>query len=147
LGPLINSLHEETAGDITPDGKYMTFARNGDLYWVSAGFIDSLRATNFIPYLKQPLKEQVTRKGLSFACLIPGDTFVDDDGNSTLSFDAKLDNGDPLPAWLNFDPSTNTFSGVPLQVVILPVKLTATDAAGASITATFTISVQEDRSQ
>jgi hypothetical protein len=145
LGPLINSAYEETAGDITPDGQYMTFGRNGDLYWVSAGFIDSLRETNFTPYLQHSLKEQVATKGLSFSYRVPEYTFVDDDGSDILSLDAKLENGNPLPVWLNFEARSKTFSGIPTQAVVLPVRVTATDAAGASIAVTFTISVQESQ--
>ncbi len=147
LGPLINSRHEETAGDITPDGKYMTFGRNGDLYWVSAGFIDSLKATNFIPYLKQPLPEQVARKASLFSYRLPQDAFVDDDGSHNLSFRAELESGAPLPAWLKFDEKTRTFSGIPPGRVVLRVRVTATDVAGASIAATFTISVQANQRQ
>ena len=43
LGPKINSIHDELGGDITPDGKFMTFGREGDLYWVSTSFIKELR--------------------------------------------------------------------------------------------------------
>lgn len=43
LGPKINSSFDELGGDITPDGKYLTFGRNGDIYWVSTKFIDSMR--------------------------------------------------------------------------------------------------------
>jgi hypothetical protein len=147
LGPILNSAEEETAGDITPDSKYMTFGRNGDLYWVSAGFIDSLRATNFTPYLNHSLSAQVAKKGSSFSFCIPESTFVDDDGSSALSLEAKLDNGTPLPVWLHFDVKTKTFSGIPPQEVVLPVRVIATDSAGASITTTFTISVQETQNR
>ena len=43
LGPKINSSFDELGGDITPDGKYLTFGRNGDIYWVSTKFIDKMR--------------------------------------------------------------------------------------------------------
>ena len=46
LGNIINTPGDETSGDITPDGLYMTYGSNEDLYWVSASFIDSLRYTN-----------------------------------------------------------------------------------------------------
>jgi len=50
LGDKINTPNADWDGDITPDGKYLTFSRNGDIYWVYAGFLDSLQHTNFIPY-------------------------------------------------------------------------------------------------
>lgn len=43
LGPKINSPLDELSGDITPDGKYFTFSRSGDLYWVSTHFIKKLK--------------------------------------------------------------------------------------------------------
>ncbi len=43
LGSKINTLSDELGGDITPDGNYLTFGRDGDIYWVSAGFIDRKR--------------------------------------------------------------------------------------------------------
>jgi len=41
LGPTINSSTDETAGDISPDGKYMFFGRGGLIYWVRADFIST----------------------------------------------------------------------------------------------------------
>jgi len=55
LGNVINTAGNETAGDITPDGLYMTYGRNNDLYWVSSDFVDSLKYTNYIPYVKNRL--------------------------------------------------------------------------------------------
>ena len=46
LGSKINSSFDELGGNITPDGKYLTFGRNGELYWVSAEFISRLRNKN-----------------------------------------------------------------------------------------------------
>ncbi len=43
LGSKINSPSDELGGDVTPDGNYLTFGRNGDIYWVSTGFIDQIR--------------------------------------------------------------------------------------------------------
>lgn len=43
LGSKINSPSDELGGDITPDGNYLTFGRDGDIYWVSTDFIDRKR--------------------------------------------------------------------------------------------------------
>jgi len=43
LGPKINTASDELGGDLTPDGKYLTFGRDGDIYWVSADFVDRMR--------------------------------------------------------------------------------------------------------
>jgi Tol biopolymer transport system component len=42
LGPTVNSASSETGGDISPDGKYMFFGRDGLIYWVRADFISTL---------------------------------------------------------------------------------------------------------
>ena len=47
LGSKINSPSDELGGDVTPDGNYLTFGRNGDIYWVSTGFIDRIRKKVF----------------------------------------------------------------------------------------------------
>lgn len=46
-----------------------------------------------------------------------------------LTFTATLTNGDPLPAWLAFDPTTRTFSGVPVDdnIGVIGVKVVAED--------------------
>jgi hypothetical protein len=43
LGAAINSKGTETAGDISPDGKYFFFGRDGDIYWVKPDFVETLR--------------------------------------------------------------------------------------------------------
>lgn len=53
MGKDINSAKEEYGPRVTPDGKYLFFTRETrgkdmDIYWVSAGIIDSLKSANFI---------------------------------------------------------------------------------------------------
>jgi hypothetical protein len=141
LGNIINTTGDETSGDITPDGLYMTYGRNNDLYWVSTGFIDSLKYTNFGPYVKNPIPNQTAIKGELFTFTIPDTTFFDDDGNNTLSYGAALTSGNPLPSWLTFDTVSATFSGTPLIIEILNIRVTATDTAGASASTNFKITV------
>ena len=59
------------------------------------------------------LCETVTRVNSSLVLTIPDGTFVDDDGDETLTLTALLINGDPLPSWLQFDPEAGAFSGTP----------------------------------
>ena len=129
LGNIINTPGNETSGDITPDGLYMTYGRNGDLYWVSASFIDSLKHTNFLPYRKNPIEDKTDSVGHSINFQVPDTTFVDDDGNNTLTYSAKLVNGSPLPYWLVFDPKAATFSGIPPKADTLNIMVTAKDSA------------------
>jgi hypothetical protein len=143
LGSEINTNANDSDGDITPDGKYMTFNREWkDIYWVSSSFIDSLRYTNFVPYVKRTISNRTVVKDSLFNYQIPDSTFIDDDGNNTLRYAAILSNGTPLPAWLSFDSITCVFSGIPDTAVQYNMKVTATDAAGASVSsAVFRITV------
>lgn len=124
---------------VTPDGKYMFFTRldfdsnTGKVYWVSTAFIDSLRTTNFAPYLLSPLPDQTVIRGTEFSYQIPDNTFVDDDENDTLTYSATLAGGDDLPSWLDFAPENQTFSGIPPENDTLEIQVTVTDTAGVSV--------------
>lgn len=141
LGNKINTQYDETSGDITPDGKYMTFGSNKDLRWVSAGFIDSLKHTNFIPYLKTQIPNRTDTVGVQFTYTIPDTTFIDDDGNNTLTYSVTLSDGSALPLWLNFNPQTRTFIGNPVTTGITVIKVTVTDNDSARASCTFNIDV------
>jgi hypothetical protein len=60
-----------------------------------------------------------------------------------LTLTARLSNGNALPDWLSFDPTTGTLSGTPLGIDGQPimVRISAIDAEGATATVdvTFTI--------
>lgn len=43
LGDKVNTNTAENSAYVTPDGKYLFFNRNGDLYWLDAKIIESLR--------------------------------------------------------------------------------------------------------
>jgi Putative Ig domain/Secretion system C-terminal sorting domain/WD40-like Beta Propeller Repeat len=135
---------QEYAPYITTDGKYLFFNRinNGEFYWVSTHNFDSLRNINFPPYLKNLIPNQTTKKGSLFNYQVPDSTFIDDNGNNTLSYTASLSNGNPLPSWLNFNPNTKTFSGTPDTAGIFKIKVMATDTAKASVSAQFTLTIK-----
>jgi hypothetical protein len=96
LGNIINTATNECGSEITDDNLYMTFVSNNDVYWVGSGFIDSLRHTNFIPYVKNLIPDQNGHAEQYFLFTIPDSTFMDDDGNNTLTYTATLVNGNPL---------------------------------------------------
>jgi hypothetical protein len=148
LGPKINSSATDMGAWISHDGKYLFFAsdrrgteRDNDIYWVSTNYIDSLRKTNFPPYVNRTIPSQKAKQDILFTYQIPDSTFIDDDGNNTLRYTAILNNGYPLPAWLLFDSITCVFSGTPDTVAIFNVKVTAIDTAGTSASCTFRITV------
>ncbi len=144
LGSKINSQYDETSGDVTPDGLYMTFGSNKDLKWVSTGFIELLKHTNFVPYLKTQIPNQSDTVGKIYNYIFPDSTFVDDDGNNTLRYSARLSNGNPLPSWLSFDSLARKFSGTPLETGSLSIKVTATDTADISASCTFPLNILQN---
>ena len=150
LGSSINSGAIEYGSYVSPDNKYYFFSRPvgwgpnaaADIYWIKIDdLIDSLLYTNFVPYLKNLIPDQTAIKGELFTFTIPDSTFIDDDGNNTLSYHAKLTDGSPLPEWLNFDTISGTFTGTPEIIETLEIMVTATDNVGASASTKFKIMV------
>ncbi len=149
---------------VSPDNKYLFYTTgtkadysDAYVYWVRIdSLIDSLKHTNFTPYLMNPIKNQIDTVGHAFNFSFPDSTFFDDDGNNTLTLTAKLSSGAALPTWLSFNPDTRTFFGVPTQAKVFPIMVTvfAKDTANASASSTFGITivadpvgVEEDKSQ
>jgi hypothetical protein len=146
LGNKINTQYEERSGDVTPDGLYMTFGSNNDLCWVSTSFVEILRYTNFIPYLQYQIQNKIDTISQPFNFIIPDSTFIDDDGNNTLTYTVTLKNGSPLPSWLNFNPSSRTFSGNPTAASTDSIKVTVTDTANASALCIFVLKIVDPNS-
>jgi hypothetical protein len=133
---------------VTKDNKYLFFTRGDNswssyyTYWVKINnIIDSLKYTNYVPYLKYQIPNQGDTAGMPYFYTFPDTTFIDDDGNNTLSYSAKLSNGDPLPSWLNFDSLSRTFSGTPVSGGLVNIKVKAADTAGAFAECIFTLDV------
>lgn len=97
---------------------------------------------NDAPVAGAPLASQAAVGDLAFHYALPVDAFTDVDGDA-LSYSASLPDGSPLPAWLAFDPATQTFSGTPAagDVGVLTLRVTAADSAGASVSSTFALDV------
>ena len=94
-------------------------------YWVKVdNIIDSLRQTNFIPYLVNQIPNQTDSVGVQYSYTIPDSTFIDDDGNNTITYSATLGDGSSLPSWLNFNPGTRNFRGTPTAAGSLSIKVT-----------------------
>jgi hypothetical protein len=149
LGSLINTNLIEYGSYVSPDSKYYFFSRPAgwgpnvpaDIYWVSANFIERLKHTNFIPYLKNQIPNQTDTAGKLYSYTFPDSTFIDDDGNNTLTYSATLSNGGALPSWLSFNPVTRTFSGTPAAAGSINIKVTATDTANTFTSCIFTLEV------
>ncbi len=95
------------------------------------------------PIVSNAIADQTTRQGDAFNFQIPTNTFTDIDAGDVLTYTATLENGNSLPSWLTFNPTTLTFSGTPNinDIGLLNLNATATDKSGASISDRFTITI------
>ena len=75
---------------------------------------------------------KVSKSSSKIEYTVPEKAFTDPDAGDKLTYSATLNNGQPLPTWLTFNPTTRTFSGDNNQAKPLDIKLTATDKAGAT---------------
>lgn len=89
------------------------------------------------------IPDQTAQEDEPYDFTVPANTFSDPDGD-VLTLSASLSNGDPLPYWLTFDPTTNSFSGTPPQGSqgSLEIKVTATDPHGSSDSTTFILTIE-----
>lgn len=144
LGSPLNTKDWEHGPYVTEDNKYLIFLRtserNQDIYWARIDkVIDSLKHTNFAPYLKSQIPNQTDTVGCPFNFRIPENTFFDDDGNNTLTYSATLSNGNPLPVWMSFSATQQVFSGTPTAADTISINVTARDTANASASCTFNL--------
>ncbi len=93
------------------------------------------------PLLLTPIPNQNATTNTPFAFTLSPGTFADPDVHDTLTLSAALANGSGLPGWLNFSPSTGTFTGTPPSAASYTIRVTATDEDGASVTVTFDLTV------
>jgi hypothetical protein len=94
------------------------------------------------PVLETQTAAQTWLGGRPVSFALPAGTFLDPQGE-TLRYAATQANGQPLPAWLSFNPTTKTFSGTaPTTTQSFGIKVTATDTSGLSASETFNGSVQ-----
>jgi Ca2+-binding RTX toxin-like protein len=111
----------------------------------SATFALDVGNVNDAPAVALALASQSATEDHPWTFTVPASTFIDVDTDSgdTLTFGAMLADGTVLPSWLSFDASTRTFSGKPINgdVGSVDLKVTVTDAAGASAECTFMLVV------
>lgn len=133
---------------VSPDNKYLFYTsiigRDYNTYWIRIdNIIDSLRHTNFKPYIKNRAENQTTSVGQPFNYTLPDSVFIDDDGNNTLTYEAKLTSGNPIPEWLDFDSTTLSFSGIPTEAQSLYIRVKATDTEDISVITMFNLNIED----
>jgi len=92
-------------------------------------FTLTITSSNFVPTLEKSILDQVIAEDSALSFQFSDDIFSDSDDGDNLSFRATLSDGSALPAWLNFNGATRTFSGTPVNdnVGSLDIKVIATD--------------------
>ncbi len=108
----------------------------------SDDFTLNITPVNDAPVVAAPISDQASPEDAAFSFTLPAGTFSDVD-DATLTLAAVLVNGDPLPAWLTFDATSRTFSGIPPRDFngTLQVRVTATDASALSTSDDFTLNI------
>ncbi|MEH2043013.1 putative Ig domain-containing protein [Nostoc sp.] len=98
------------------------------------------------PVLVKEIADQQVTEDTVFNFTVPVDTFTDADVGDILTYTATLENDDLLPTWLNFNPTTLTFSGTPENedVGSLNIKVTAKDVAGEQASDVFQVAVADN---
>jgi Ca2+-binding RTX toxin-like protein len=96
---------------------------------------------NDAPVVGNLTPDQGSLKNHPWSYKIPASAFADAD-DDTLTYAATLENGDPLPAWLNFNGATRIFDGVPPLDFTgeIALKVTASDGT-ESVSDVFTLSI------
>ena len=125
-------------------GEYRRSAEMSDLYTDNNGFRTVVAtAENPALMLFQGVPDQYTENGRAMMVTIPSDAFVHTKSDAVVRLAATLQDGRPLPAWMQFDAQTGKFTGeVPKGLVgEVRVKLIARDINGHEATALFRINV------
>jgi hypothetical protein len=98
---------------------------------------------NDAPILNEAIGDGTAVADQLFSLTLAANAFIDIDADDHLTYTATLTNGEPLPAWLSFDPNTGTFSGVPNRsdTASLSIQVMATDLTGANSSDVFGLEV------
>ena len=107
-------------------------------------FIQTLQPpVNHAPVVAHQIADQSAPEDAPWSYQIPANTFSDPDGNP-LALTATLANGDPLPSWVSFNSSTQTFSGTPPHDFNGSIDLKVTASDGSFTTAdTFKLTITD----
>ena len=150
--PAIEALKES---ETSLTDSFIVYTQDGTAQLVTI----QIQGNNDAPYVLNQITDQSTQAGSPFSFTIPANTFADVDGrfdgsSGPLVLSAVLSDYNPLPAWLNFDPNTGTFSGTPpanfagdldVRVRAYDGEWTAEDVFTLTITpAPVTVSVAHD---
>jgi Ca2+-binding RTX toxin-like protein len=111
----------------------------------SVSDIFTLDVTNIndAPELINALADAEAVEGDSFIYTVSADAFRDIDQGDSLTYTARLSDGESLPSWLRFDADAMTLSSeLPMDAAgEYDITIQATDQSGASVSDTFHLTV------
>ena len=107
-------------------------------------FALTVHNTNDTPILNTPLPDKTATEDAQFSFTFDEDTFKDVDLNAVITYTVSLEDDSALPAWLQFNAASRTFSGTPLNddVGLINVKVTATDEFSENVSDIFKITIE-----
>ncbi|MCP4786979.1 MAG: tandem-95 repeat protein, partial [Fuerstiella sp.] len=105
-----------------------------------------ISGVNDAPILTNSLVAQSGFTADAFSYTLPSDLFTDHDENGAITYSVTLDDGSPLPSFLNFDAATRTLSyaaNAPAvsDIGLYSLQVTATEVDGQFSTTGFTLTV------
>ncbi|MEJ6123720.1 putative Ig domain-containing protein [Vibrio sp. 2-Bac 85] len=88
--------------------------------------------SNDDPTLEHDINDQTATEDSLFTFTFAANTFSDIDSGDNISYSTQLVGGALIPAWLNFDSNTRTFSGTPTNddIGTLSIEVIANDNNG-----------------
>ncbi|WP_460077456.1 putative Ig domain-containing protein, partial [Roseibium sp. ROS1] len=106
---------------------------------------------NDAPIAIGSIADQSLHEDDTMSVVLP-EALFDDADNAGHALTFSLENGESLPDWMSYDPATRTFQADPPASLldlyegtrVYTVKVTATDALGASASVTFNVSIYDD---
>jgi len=97
---------------------------------------------NHKPILNIEIPDQVTNKNEYYSYTVADNAFDDVDFEDVLTLSATLSDGNELPTWLTFNSETKEFSGIPEDIQVVNIKVTATDVFGEYISEEYQLTVK-----
>ena len=102
----------------------------------------TITATNDAPISSGMLQNQTALANSAFSYTLPASAFSDPD-QEALKYSVNMADGSGLPPWLKINAATGTLSGTPesLDTGSFMLRITASDASGATASSYFTLTV------
>lgn len=101
----------------------------------------TVNPANRAPVVAVSVPDQIANQGTVFNYKIPSNSFSDPDIGDVLTYSATLADGTALPSWLTLNATTGAFSGTPISVGTLSIKVTAKDSGNLNASDVFDLTV------